>query len=246
MASAAKDKWYKYLLLRRHASLRSYVPETKLLDRYHFSKLLSKYGHVIVKPVWGSRGQGIFQVSWLGHHKYLVHYENKKVLVRGRTNTYYYIRRKIGNASYMVQRRITRPTINKRPFDMRVIIQRRINSSVWVVTGKVIKVAGKGYIVSNNTRSKGTLHHFKSGIRQSSIRHLSARALESRINRVSIRSAKRLSTFFPGHRIYGLDIGIDRKGRIGIIEANLFPARSHFRKLKDKTMYHRITDYKNG
>ncbi|WDM21993.1 YheC/YheD family protein [Paenibacillus polymyxa] len=246
MPSAAKDKWYKYLLLRRYASLKSYVPETKLLDRYHFSKLLSKYVHVIVKPVWGSRGQGIFQVSWLGHHKYLVHYENKKVLVRGRTNTYYYIRRKIGNASYMVQRRITRPTINKRPFDMRVIIQRRINSSVWVVTGKVIKVAGKGYIVSNNTRSKGTLHHFKSGIRQSSIRHLSASTLESHINRVSIRSAKRLSTFFPGHRIYGLDIGIDRKGRIGIIEANLFPARSHFRKLRDKTMYHRITDYKNG
>ncbi|ASR45238.1 hypothetical protein B4V02_00190 [Paenibacillus kribbensis] len=246
MASAAKDKWYKYLLLRRHASLRSYVPETKLLDRHHFSKLLSKYGHVIVKPVWGSRGQGIFQVSWLGHHKYIVHYENIKVLVRGRTNTYRYIRRKIGNASYMVQRRITRPTINNRPFDMRVIIQRRTDSSVWVVTGKVIKVAGKGYIVSNNTRSKGKLLHFKSGIRQSSVRHLSASKLESHIDRVSIRSAKRLSAFFPGHRIYGLDIGIDRKGHIGIIEANLFPARSHFRKLMDKTMYHRITDYQNG
>jgi hypothetical protein len=246
MASAAKDKWYKYLLLRRHASLRSYVPETKLLDRYHFSKLLSKYGHVIVKPVWGSRGQGIFQVSWIGRHKYIVHYENIKVAVRGRTNTYHYIRRKIGNASYMVQRRITRPTINNRPFDMRVIIQRRTGSPVWVVTGKVIKVVGKGYIVSNNTRSKGKILHFRSGIQQSSVRHLSASALESHIDRVSIRSAKRLSAYFPAHRIYGLDIGIDRKGRIGIIEANLFPAMSHFRKLKDKTMFHRITDYKNG
>lgn len=246
MASATKDKWYKYLLLRRHASLRSYVPETKLLNRYHFSKLLSKYGHVMVKPVWGSRGRGIFQVSRIGRHKYIVHYENIKVTLRGRTNTYLYIRRKIGNASYMVQRRITRPTINNRPFDMRVIIQRRTDSSVWAVTGKVIKVVGKGYIVSNNTRSKGTLLHFKPGIRQSSIWHLSARKLESHIDRVSIRSAKRLSAFFPGHRIYGLDIALDPKGRIGIIEANLYPAMSHFRKLNDKTMYYRITDYKNG
>lgn len=246
MISATKDKWYKYLLLRRHASLRSYVPETKLLDRYNFSKLLSKYGHVIMKPVWGSRGQGIFQVSLAGRHKYIVHYENVRVIIRGRTNTYRYIRRRIGSASYMVQRRITRPTIHKRPFDMRVIIQRRINSSVWAVTGKVIKVAGRGYIVSNNTRSKGTLLSFKSGIRQSSVRHLSASALESHIDRISIRSAKRLSAFFPGHRIYGLDIGIDRKGRVGIIEANLYPAMSHFRKLKDKTMYYRITDYRNG
>lgn len=246
MASATKDKWYKYLLLRRHASLRSYVPETKLLNRYHFSKLLSKYGHVMVKPVWGSRGRGIFQVSRTGRHKYIVHYENIRVLVRGRTNTYHYIRRKIGRASYMVQRRITRPTINNRPFDMRVIIQRRTDSSVWVVTGKVIKVAGKGYIVSNNTRSKGTLLHFKPGIRQSSIWHLSARKLESHIDRVSIRSAKRLSAFFPGHRMYGLDIALNPKGRIGIIEANLYPAMSHFRKLKDKTMYYRIADYKYG
>lgn len=246
MASATKDKWYKYLLLRRHASLRSYVPETKLLNRYHFSKLLSRYGHVMVKPVWGSRGRGIFQVSRIGRNKYIVHYENIRVLVRGRTNTYHYIRRKIGNASYMVQRRITRPTINNRPFDMRVIIQRRTDSSVWAVTGKVIKVAGKGYIVSNNTRSKGTLLHFKPGIRQSSIWHLSASKLESHIDRISIRSAKRLSAFFPGHRMYGLDIALDPKGRIGIIEANLYPAMSHFRKLKDKTMYYRITDYKNG
>lgn len=246
MSSPTKDKWFKYLLLKKHASLARYVPETRILDGYTFSKLISKYGHVIVKPVWGSRGRGIIQVSWVGRHKYVVHYENLKITIRGRTNTYRYIRRKIGNSSYMVQRRITRPTIHKRPFDMRVIIQRRINSSVWVVTGKVIKVAGKGYIVSNNTRSKGTLFTFKSGIKQSSVRHLSASALESHINRISIRSAKRLSAFFSGHRIYGLDIGIDRKGRIGIIEANLYPARSHFRKLKDKTMYRRITDYKNG
>ncbi|WP_217558748.1 YheC/YheD family protein [Paenibacillus sp. GbtcB18] len=246
MGSNTRNKWYKYLILRRHASLKRYVLKTRLLTRYNFSKLLSKYRHVIVKPVWGSRGRGVIQVSWKGNHKYAVHYENRKIIIRGRTNTYRYIRRKIGYASYMVQRRITRPTINKRPFDMRVIIQRRMYSSEWVVTGKVIKVAGKGYIVSNHTRSKGTLHRFKSGIRRSSVRHLSASALESHIDRVSIRSAKRLSAYFPGHRIYGLDVGINRKGRIGIIEANLYPASSHFLKLKDKTMYYRIMDYKNG
>ncbi|GIP20962.1 YheC/YheD family protein [Paenibacillus sp. J22TS3] len=246
MASATKNKWLKYLYLKSYPPLTRYVPKTKLMSRHAFWKLLKKYRHVIVKPVWGSRGRGVIQVSYLGGGKYAVHYEKEIMIINGKSDTYRYIRRKIGSASYMVQRRINRPTIDSRPFDMRVIIQRKRHSPKWVVTGKVIKVAGEGYIVSNNTRSKGSLYEFGTGIRHSTLNHLSVKKLESRIDRISIRSAKRLRAFFPGHRMYGLDIATDQKGRIAIIEANLYPARSHFRKLSNKSMYRRITRYKLG
>jgi len=144
----------------------------------------------------------------------------------------------------MVQQRITRPTINKRPFDMRVIVQRKKNSSQWAVTAKVIKVAGKGYIVSNNTRSHGQLLRFKQGIKRSSIGHLPIAELESQIDEVSLLSAEKLKPLFPEHRIYGLDIAIDRQGHVSIIEANLYPAMSHFLKMKDEVMYRRILSYK--
>ncbi|WP_391563884.1 YheC/YheD family protein [Paenibacillus cremeus] len=41
-------------------------------------------------------------------------------------------------------------------------------------------------------------------------------------------------------RFEGLDIGLDNKGRIWIIEANLKPNIFPFLLLKDKTMYRRI------
>jgi hypothetical protein len=246
MPSATKNKWLKYRFLKKFKPIAPYVPETRPMSERDFWELMRKYKHVIIKPVWGSRGRGVIQISSLGDHRYELHFENIRTTIKGRKNTFRYIRRKIGSIRYMVQRRISRPTIKGRPFDMRVIVQRRKKSPVWTVTGKVIKVAGKGYIVSNNSRSNGTLLEFNSGIRKSSIKHLSHHKIESRINRIALLSTKRLNVFFPGHRMYGFDMGPDRKGHIWIIEANLFPSRSHFLKLKDKTMYHRITAFKKG
>jgi hypothetical protein len=49
---------------------------------------------------------------------------------------------------------------------------------------------------------------------------------------------------FAQRLIYGMDMALDQNGRIWIIEANLFPSRSHFRLLADKTMFQRITAYR--
>lgn len=87
---------------------------------------------------------------------------------------------------------------------------------------------------------------FKQGIQRSSIGHLPIAALESKIDNASLLSAKRLKALFPEHRIYGLDIATDQQGRVSIIEANLYPAMSHFLKLKDEVMYRRILSYKRS
>lgn len=246
MRSAEKNKWLKHRYLQNFAPLAPHIPETRPMSKNAFWNLIGKYGHVMIKPVWGSRGRGVIQISSIGNNKYRLHFENIRIIIQGKENTYRYIKGKIGSASYMVQRRISRPTINGCPFDMRVIVQRRKKSPLWIVTAKVIKVAGRGYIVSNNTRSKGELLKFEPGIRKSSINYLPHHTLESEINRIALLSTRRLSTLFAGHRIYGMDMGLDQKGHIWIIEANLFPSRSHFRKLQDKTMYHRITAFKKG
>jgi hypothetical protein len=209
-----------------------------------FWDLMAKYRHVIVKPIRGSRGQGVIQVSSIGNDKYALHIENRRLTIQGKENTYMYLKRKIGSIRYMVQRRISRPTINDRPFDLRVIIQRPRYSNEWIVTAKVAKVAGKGYIVSNNTRSRGQLLQVLTAFQRSTINHLPPETMLANIDRIALLSTQRLATYFKGHRIYGLDMGLDQNGSVWIIEANLYPATSHFWKLKDKTMYHRIMEYK--
>ncbi|MFM9278447.1 YheC/YheD family protein [Paenibacillus sp. p-8] len=246
MGTAAKNKWVKYVFMKKSTALSPYLPETRMMSWQSLWGLLEKHRHVMVKPVWGSRGRGVIQVSNLGHGRYAIHYESMKTVIQGRENTYRYIKSKTGSAQYMVQQRIDRPTIHKQPFDLRVIVQRKKNSSRWTVTGKVIKVAGKGYIVSNNTRSSGKLLKFNPGIKSSTISNLPAAALEAEIDKVSLLSVRRLEALFPEHRIYGLDVAADRQGRVSIIEANLYPAMSHFRKLKDEKTYRRILSYKRG
>jgi glutathione synthase/RimK-type ligase-like ATP-grasp enzyme len=244
MNSTTTNKWFKYRYLKKTKNLSHYVPETQVMSQKALWQLISKYKHVIVKPIRGSRGRGVIQVSSLGNHEYALHYEKTKITLHGEEITYLYIETITGSTPYMVQRRVTRPTIEGRPFDMRVIIQRRKNSPVWKVTAKVAKVAGEGYIVSNNTRSEGDLLLVKKALRKSSINHLSKRKLLNEIDKIALRATRRLATYYKGHRIYGLDMGPDQRGRIWIIEANLFPAMSHFHKLSDKTMYRRITSYK--
>lgn len=228
------------------SSLTHYLPRTKRYTYHSFQRLISKYGQVVVKPIGGSRGRGVYQVKNLGGDRYEIHIENEKFHFNGLDATYRYLREHISSHGYMVQRLISRATIYGRPFDMRVIVQRRRNHGSWKVTAKVAKVVGPGYIVSNIERSNGQLMQVRSALKKSSLRNMSKTKLQHKVKHVALRSAKRLNRIFPGHRIYGMDIGLDQRGHVWIIEANLFPSTSHFLMLKDKTMYRRIYSYKRG
>jgi len=242
----SKDKFLKYRFMNNSANLRPFMSETRWMTALTFQQMLAKYKKVIAKPVGGSRGKGVFQVSALGNNLYQVHVENRKYKVRGQQQAFALVQRHVGAGGYMVQRCISRADINGRPFDMRVIVQRKTNSPHWVVTAKVAKVAGSGYIVSNIERSKGTVLLVGTALRRSSLKGRSPHLLQKNLDQVALRSATRLRELFPEHRMYGFDLALDRRGRVWIIEANLFPARSHFRKLADKTMLNRINAYRFG
>jgi D-alanine-D-alanine ligase-like ATP-grasp enzyme len=114
------------------------------------------------------------------------------------------------------------------------------------MTAIAVKVAGEGYIVTNIERSNGTIFSFRDAIRKSSLKDYSSHRLLSKIETIAIRSAERVRTLYSHHRIFGFDMGLDKKGYAWIIEVNRFPMMSHFRKLKDRTMYRRILKYKKS
>jgi glutathione synthase/RimK-type ligase-like ATP-grasp enzyme len=242
----SRNKWLKYRFMKSSSTLKSHIPRTYRLTRSACWSLIDKYKRIIIKPIGGKRGQGVIQVTKLKNRRYEIHMENRKFRLIGYRYTYKYLKKITGNRGYMVQRWIHRAKINYRPFDMRVIVQRRKNSSHWEVTGEVAKVAGKGYIVSNIERSRGTVLQVSTAIMKSNIKKRSVSKLQRKLDKVAVLSAKRLSRIFPHQRIYGLDMALNRKGRVWVIEANLYPAMSHFQKLQDKTMLRRIMAYKRG
>lgn len=238
------NKLGKYLFMRRSPQLAPHLPATTRMTLRNFDNYLARFGSVIVKPNSSSGGAGIVKVTALGNARYVVHKENKQIVVTGKQNAYVQLRKRIGSRPYIVQRRVNLATVNNRPFDMRVIVQRRRNTREWKVTGELAKVAGKGYIVTNNTRSKGQLLPLRTGIGRSSIRNRSLETMVSDIHRIALTAARRLNLYYPWQRIFGMDVGLDRNGHVWIIEANKAPSMSHFLKMKNYAAYRRIMGYK--
>ncbi|MUT68021.1 YheC/YheD family protein [Paenibacillus sp. NEAU-GSW1] len=247
-----KGKWNKYKVMRGHDELKTHVPKTKKLSEINLWKLVAQYGDVVVKPSNGRRGYGVIRIKALASSLFELHHENKKVTVNSKKQAIEYIKAKISASrfsydNYIVQYRIPLATVGTRPFDMRVVVQRRQLTDQWEVTGIVAKVAGKGYIVTNIKRSSGKVLPIQKAIRKSVLKDLSS-SLINEISYVALMSANRLSSNpdYAEQLIFGFDMGLDQNGHVWVIEANLTPMLSHFKKLSDKSIYRKIIDYKKG
>ncbi len=241
----SRSKWSKYRIVRGVRSLRSHVPKSKPYSKSNLKSMLARYGKVIVKPAHGSGGKGVMRVrSSSGGIE--IRYKRNRKTYSSRSEANRYIRRKSKGKELLVQRYIRLARIGGRPFDLRVMVQRRKNSSKWKVTGKLAKVAGKGYIITNVQRSQGKVMGVKSALRASDLRRNSAsrrRRILKEVDRVSRVGAKTLRRHYRYIHTVGMDIGVDRDGKVWMIEPNFKPSLSLFKKLNKKA-YRNIVKYR--
>lgn len=233
------------------SGVRSAVPAARRFGRSALDAMLDRHRSVVIKPTGGSGGKGIRFVTALGDGRYRVRSGARAQVIRGRDALYRHLRGKAGGRRHLIQRKIPLATVDGRPFDVRVMVQRQRrgngksgggNGSGWRVTAKLVRVAGPGYLITNTARSGGRVLPFSAALRRSNIR-TGAGGLEGRINRLSLRAVRSLHAHCRALHTVGLDIGVDRSGRPWIIEANFTPSKSLFKRLKDQTLYRRILRY---
>jgi hypothetical protein len=234
-----RDKWLQYRILRKGSSLAGRLPKTQLLKKNALSKMLHQYQSVVLKPRDGSYGRDIVFIKRNGANAYRIHNENNAVTMRDTDKLLKWLRKKNRGRRYIVQRRLQLAQIGHRPFDIRIMAQRKKGSSfTWNVTGSYAKVAAQGYLVTNVTRRTiPVLEALK-------LARIGDRGLLIKAERIALLAAKQLGERYPKLRQIGFDIGIDRKCRIWIIEGNYKPDLRPFRLLKDSSMHRRILWYK--
>ncbi|WP_077212316.1 YheC/YheD family protein [Bacillus dakarensis] len=231
-------KWTKHKILLQDEALTTYLPETKLFRRDTFHELLEKHGEVIVKPCLGLHGRGVVSVSALTNQHYLVHFKNEKVVYNSENDVYtflrkqYYSRRK----KYIVQQKLNLTSIQNCPFDIRVMVQRTRGSLKWWVTGRLAKVAAKGYLITNAAQA---VMPVEEAIEEANL-NFSVKDLIAEMDHISLLTANKLMAYYPNRRMIGLDIGLDIYGKLWIIEANLGPDIYMFKKLKDKSVFKKM------
>lgn len=231
------SKWSKHRLLSQSPLIRPHLPETKWLSTGSFWQIMANYGEVIIKPTGSSGGHGVIRIKYLGISTYEIHDGARKFkLTRSQVNQF--IMRKLSR-SHLVQRRISLATVNGQPFDLRVMVQRRPNSP-WQVTGKLAKVAGKGFIVTNIRKSHGFVVTANKAIELSNLPTSKSSSLLWKINKVALSAAAKLGPSYRWVNTMGFDMAIDSNGRVWIIEVNFAPMLGLFLKLKDKKTFHKI------
>ncbi|WCK52502.1 YheC/YheD family protein [Aneurinibacillus sp. Ricciae_BoGa-3] len=259
MIDKTMNKLEKFNVLKEDKRVNSFVPETRFMAEEHLWELLKKYGAVILKPIEGSGGRGIITVSSEANENEAFRVQVKliKQVVTSK-DLYSYLTREIlgdfvsyfsrGRVSqilsetYIVQHQIPLAEIDNRPFDIRVMVQRK-NDSPWKVTGKLAKLASLGYALTNINLG-ATILAIQTALQRSSLKHLSPESILSQLDQLALWAADQLHRQDPNIKVIGFDMCLDTNGKVWILEANFTPHAYIFLELEDKTMYETIQEYK--
>lgn len=217
--------------MKEDDSLAGYLPETHMLTEKDFWKVLNQFGAVVIKPSEGSQGYGVVQVTKLRENRFEIHSGNSKIICERSGLAEFLDKEKYRRKIYIVQEKIPLATLDDRPFDIRVMVQRPEDANEWDVTGKLVKVAARGYFITNVSPEIIALN---AALEKSSLqKDIDFQTISEELDSIAILTAYQLGKYYPSSRVIGLDIGITDKGSIYIIEANLKPSWAMFKKLKE-------------
>ncbi|MEH7526411.1 YheC/YheD family protein, partial [Bacillus sp. JJ1503] len=228
-----KSKWNQFQILSKNHTISPFVPKTDLLTKVTFNEYLNKYNDIIIKPCVGQQGLGIVKITKTDPHTFEIHSGRTKQTKSSMDETFDFIHTKYHSKKpYLVQERLALSEINGCPIDIRVIAQ-KVDSS-WKVTGKIVKVAGEGFFITNAAQK---LLNFDQALQNSNLSTTNMNQLEDEIDRICISASKQFEENHPNIHIIGFDIGISSQGNIWIIEGNYNPDLSMFSGLEDKDTY---------
>lgn len=220
------DKWDTHQLLRTPGT-NHLLPATRHVtarkDIYEFAR---RYRTIYVKPAGGSLGLGIMVLGRSRGGYRLVHYRKHRVDVLRGLRSPERLWRRVSHLSqhrrYIVQQGLALVRYRGCRFDVRVIVQKETDGS-WVVSMTYARVAAPGSLRANLEAGGDVVPYLKV---LGSIFGRSARRVARRVQRAAIAVAFALEEQVGGNLgEVGLDIGIDRRGRPWLIEANAKPLR---------------------
>lgn len=234
------SKWRKTQAIITNAELRSHVPHTRQLSKESLRAMLARYGMVYIKPDKGSHGIGVGRVQQKGG-QYCWQEGMRKRCFASYGELYNAIRLST-KGKYLVQKGIVLLTYNKRPFDIRVMVQQSPRQA-WEATGVIGRVASPGKVVTNY-HSGGKLKEVETLLAGKGMASSEAqRHYVGKLRKLGLKTAYTMKSHFPGVKEIGVDVAMDQGLKPWILEVNTSPDPYIFRKLRDKSVFRKIAHY---
>jgi len=214
-----RSKMKKGLPLMNDPFLKFYVPATDWLKPFSFRRMMESYSSVFIKPDIGRMGNGIIRVRNADAEQVEISSQKGTVLCPI-DQAYATISEMLNpDKKYIVQQGIDLATYRGRPFDVRIVLQKPSGS--WRATLMCAKVApDKSSVVTNV--AKGAKDYNLYQLLDKADQALNTSEIIRDLMDISHQIAQILNLSFP-LRIIGLDLAVDKKGKVWFLEANTKP-----------------------
>jgi hypothetical protein len=232
------SKWETFLTLRKNIKLGALIPETVLYTTFRdVEKILNQHDAAYLKPNLLSKGRGIFRVSKLVDNQYRVEYRTSEVnhvvtLEDLKDIDILLSKYKDMGGGYIVQQEIQKACFRGNPYDLRVLFQKDYQG-IWQVSGIAGRIGEPGSIITS-PRSGGGVEELPIILEETfGNTNLLPQKLQDNIISIGKEICLSIEEEFGNSAELGLDLAIDVKGRIWIIEANGKPLRTSLKWLKN-------------
>ena len=235
-----RSKMKKTIPLLEDSILSRHVPETHWFSTEELKNMVQFYPQVYIKPNIGRKGMGISRVKRISDSEYELSYEDitKRVsfqeVVKDLTGRFR------DGKSYLVQEGIDLATFNEGPFHIRVVMQKVMNCwRLTLISGVVAR--RKDAVVTNISRGNFDLPLEE--VLQKNDQKLNPMNTLRELIDLSHQIVHVLGSRFP-LLVLGLDMAIDKQGKVWFIEANTNPDCSGLEKVNDEVSYQKYLDAK--
>ncbi|WP_271750726.1 YheC/YheD family protein [Cohnella sp. JJ-181] len=238
---SVKNKWQKTKWLMADPALRPLVPETKPFSREALGEMTRRYRMVYFKPTGGTGGGGIARIERTPAGRFRVKKDLKTSVEASIASLFHRLKRISRGKSYLLQKGIELQKAGGKPFDLRVMVQKSLQNR-WVPTVMFVKVGKPGKVVTNYHQG-GKLETVERALARAGHPPAGIRRYKRRLRTLGMRTARCFGRHSPRFRELGLDVALDRGGRLWILEVNTRPGYSALKSLPNKRLYRTVTRY---
>ncbi|RKP54194.1 YheC/YheD family protein [Cohnella endophytica] len=237
-----RNKWTVYRTLSKVAAFRPHLPLTRAYQSSdEVAQMLKKFPTVYLKPINGTGGRGILRIDRSSDGNLLLQGRNhSRSIVQPRNISRGSLSSALGNwdmhgDSYIVQQGLDIKLPNGRIHDYRMLVQKN-GSGAWEVTGCAGRV-GPLRSITSNLHGGGVATSMNSLLRQWIGNEASIASVRETAETFGINVAHHLEATYGALCELALDLAIDRKGKVWLIEVNPKPSREVFKQAGELEVY---------
>ncbi|WP_224749733.1 YheC/YheD family protein [Polycladospora coralii] len=234
-------KLQTYNILKQNKNLIPFLPQTiRYTQPNDAIQFVHTHAAALIKPNGGSHGRGVVALIKEQNQYILkgrsIDNVDFKTTLNSEQELRAWLQQFIQTTKYIVQPFLSLYTQDERPFDVRILVQKN-ERKMWETTGIAVRT-GKPTTITSNLHGGGEAEKFHTFLQRNYPTYLIENIVRT-IRLVSIKTPQFIEENHGSLFELGIDVGIDRRGHIWILEVNSKPGRTVFIKTGEQHLRER-------